>query len=429
MPEAGDLHRRRLTPPVLTATDRVVIVGASLAGTNAAATLRKEGFAGELVVVDADPSAPYDRPPLSKQVLSGDWDADRIGLLVRPGNDEGLDIDWRVGVGVERLDVGARRLDLVGGGTLDFDGLLVATGAHARHLPGTEGLGGLHVLRTLADSLALRADLDRAPSRVVVVGAGFIGAEVASVCRGRGIDVTVLEAAPVPLARVLGEQMGAVCADLHRAHGVELRLSTGVEGFVSDDGHVSGVRLSDGSVLDAEVVVVGVGAAPEVGWLEGSGVMLDDGVRCDEALRVLGHDGAPLPGLVAAGDVARFPNACFGGEVMRVEHWENAVGSGTAAAHTLLGSTAPWAPVPWFWSDQYDRKIQLAGWTRDGDEVRVVEGSVEERRFVALYGREGRLVGVLGFNRPAKVIGWRARIEAATSWDDALAEAASAAAS
>ncbi len=413
---------------MLSASDRVVIVGASLAGTNAAATLRKEGFGGELVVIDADPSAPYDRPPLSKQVIAGSWDVDRIGLLVRPGNDDGLDIEWRIGVGVERLDVGARRLDLVGGGTLGFDGLLVATGARARHLPGTEGLRGVHVLRTLADSLALRADLDREPSRVVVVGAGFIGAEVAAVCRGRGIDVTILEAAPVPLARVLGDEMGAVCADLHRAHGVDLRLSTGVEGFESDDGGtVCGVRTSDGSVLDAEVVVVGVGAAPEVSWLDDSGVLLDDGLRCDESLRVLGIDGAPIPGIVAAGDVARFPNACFGGEVMRVEHWENAVGSGTAAAHTLLGSPAPWAPVPWFWSDQYDRKIQLAGWTRAGDEVRVVEGSIEERRFVALYGREGRLVGVLGFNRPAKVIGWRAKIEAGLSWDDALADAASAA--
>lgn len=179
-------------------------------------------------------------------------------------------------------------------------------------------------------------------------------------CRGRGLDVTLLEAAAVPLARVLGEEMGAV-SRISTVPTASTSSPTGVEGFVGDDGHVAGVRLERRSVLDAEVVVVGVGAAPEVGWLEGSGVMLDGGVRCDEALRVLGHDGAPLAGIVAAGDVARFPNACFGGEVMRVEHWENAVGSGTAAAHTLLGSSMPWAPVPWFWSDQYDCKSRLRG--------------------------------------------------------------------
>lgn len=404
-------------------TGRVVVVGASLAGTNAAATLRREGFDGEIVVVDADPAAPYDRPPLSKQVIAGEWEADRLTLLVHPGADDDLRLTWRIGTGVEGLDLTARELRLRGGDRLAFDGLVIATGARARRLPGTEGVAGIHVVRSLADALALRADLDRSPERVVVVGAGFVGAEVASVCRARGLEVTVLEALPVPLARVLGAEMGAVCAAIHRDHGVDLRLSTGVEGFRTVHGRVTGVDLSDGTTIDATVVVVGVGATPEVGWLEGSGLLLDDGVRCDEHLRALDDAGAPVPGVVAAGDLARWPNGCFDGVVMRVEHWEHAVGSGAAAARTLLGVGEPWAPVPWFWSDQYDRKIQLAGWTSADDEVRVVEGSVEERRFVALYGRADRLVGVLGVNRPAKVIGWRRQIEAGMTWAAALAEA------
>ena len=232
-------------------TGRVVVVGASLAGTNAAATLRREGFDGEIVVVDADPAAPYDRPPLSKQVIAGEWEADRLTLLVHPGADDDLRLTWRIGTGVEGLDLTARELRLRGGDRLAFDGLVIATGARARRLPGTEGVAGIHVVRSLADALALRADLDRSPERVVVVGAGFVGAEVASVCRARGLEVTVLEALPVPLARVLGAEMGAVCAAIHRDHGVDLRLSTGVEGFRTVDGRVTGVDLSDGTTLDA----------------------------------------------------------------------------------------------------------------------------------------------------------------------------------
>jgi NADPH-dependent 2,4-dienoyl-CoA reductase/sulfur reductase-like enzyme len=208
--------------------------------------------------------------------------------------------------------------------------------------------------------------------------------------------------------------MGAVCGDVHREHGVDLRLSTGVDGFEHDGhGRLRGIRLSDGTVVAAEVAVVGVGVAPNTAWLEGSGLTIDNGVVCDETCLA-------APDVVAAGDIARWPNPLFG-EVMRVEHWENAQEQGAHAARRLLGHLEAYAPVPWFWSDQYDRKIQLAGRSSADDEVQVVEGSVAERRFVALYGRAGRVVGVLGMNRPRIVMEYRQLIAAGTSWEDALA--------
>jgi 3-phenylpropionate/trans-cinnamate dioxygenase ferredoxin reductase subunit len=285
-----------------------------------------------------------------------------------------------------------------------------------RTQPGQPELEGLHLLRTLDDCLALRAELDATPQRVVVVGAGFIGAEVAATARQRGLDVTLLEALATPLQRALGDEMGTVCADIHREQGVDLRLSTGVTGFV-DDGHgrLRGLRLSDGTTIETDVAVVGVGVAPNTGWLEGSGLTIDNGVVCDETCLA-------APGVVAAGDIARWPNIRFD-EVMRVEHWENAQEQGAHAARRLLGNLEPYQPVPWFWSDQYDRKIQLAGRSGPEDEVAIVDGSLEERRFVALYGRAGRLVGVLGFNRPAQVMRYRQQIALGTSWADALAPA------
>jgi NADPH-dependent 2,4-dienoyl-CoA reductase/sulfur reductase-like enzyme len=246
-----------------------------------------------------------------------------------------------------------------------------------------------------------------------VVGAGFIGAEVAATARARGLEVTLIEALPVPLQRVLGDEMGAVCAAIHRDHGVDLRVDTGVDGFVTaGDGRVAGVRLAGGEVVDADVVVVGVGVTPNTEWLDGSGLTIDNGVVCDETCLA-------APGVVAAGDVARWPNRRFG-EVMRVEHWDNAQDQGAHAARRLLGATEPYEPVPWFWSDQYDRKIQLAGRSGPGDDVAIVDGSVEERRFVALYGRAGRLVGVLGMNRPRLVMQFRQHIAEGLSWPDAL---------
>jgi len=392
----------------------VVVVGGSLAGMAAAQALREGGFDGPVRVVSAEDHLPYDRPPLSKQVLAGEWEPDKATI---PVPHEDLDLDWYLGCRATRLDLGDRRVELDDGRSLGFDGLVLATGAHPRQLPGVGRLGGVHVLRTLDDCLALRDELDGGPRRVVVVGAGFIGAEVTATCRGRGLEVTLIEAMPVPLEQALGQEMGAVCGELHRDHGVDARFGVGVEGFNGTQ-RVEGVRLADGSVVEADVVVVGVGVAPVTEWLEGSGLTLDNGVVCDATCLA-------APGVVAAGDVARWPNHRFG-QVMRVEHWDNALDQGAAAARRLLagdGPGEPFEPVPWFWSDQYDRKIQLAGRPGFEDEVRVVEGSVDERRFVALYGRQGKLVGVLGMNRPRQVMQFRMRIAEGMAWDDALASA------
>ena len=390
----------------------VTIVGASLAGLNAGEALRREGFDGRVTLIGAENHLPYDRPPLSKQVLAGDWEPERAALT-DPEELEDDGIEARLGVRATALDLDARQLTLHTGETVEFDGLVIATGARCRTMPGTEGIGGVHVLRSLDDCLALRADFEAMPQRVVVVGAGFIGAEVAATARGRGLDVTMVEALPTPLGRVLGDEMGEVCAEVHRDHGVDLRTAVGVES-VSGDSRVERVTLSDGSMIDADVVVVGIGVIPNTEWLDGSGLEVDDGVVCDASCLAADR-------VTAAGDVARWPNELFG-ETMRVEHWDNAAQQGAHAARRLLdAAVGPFTPVPWFWSDQYDRKIQLAGRVRGDDEVRVVTGSVDERRFAAIYGRAGRIVGVLGFNRPRHVMRYRALIEQGASFAEALA--------
>ncbi len=397
----------------MSAPSSVTVVGASLAGLRAAETLRRDGFDGPITLIGDEAHEPYDRPPLSKQVLAGDWEPDRIALTPSDKLAD-LDLDLRLGATAAGFDLASRTLRLTGGEigaeTLEVDALLIATGARCRTLG--QPRDGVHVLRSLDDCLALRADFDAAPDRVVVVGAGFIGAEVAATARTRGLDVTVVEALSAPLIRVLGPAMGEVCAAVHRDHGVDLRTGVGVEGF-DGAGRVERVRLTDGSAVDASVVVVGIGVVPNTEWLEGSGLTLDDGVMCDAA-------GLAAPGVAAAGDVARWPNRRFG-EVMRVEHWDNAAAQGAHSARALLGAAEPYEPVPWFWSDQYDRKIQLAGHVRPDDEVRVVAGSVAERRFAALYGRGGRLMGALGFNRPRHVMRYRAMIEQGAAFEEALA--------
>jgi 3-phenylpropionate/trans-cinnamate dioxygenase ferredoxin reductase component len=400
----------------------VAIVGASQAGFRAAEELRARGMDGRITVIGDEAHLPYDRPPLSKQVLAGSWEADQTALTPVMGSLDDLDLDWRLGATATGLDLDAREVRLAGGERVTFDGLVIATGASPRRLPGTDHLRGVQTLRTIDDSLALRAALDAGAGRVVVVGFGFIGAEVAATCRERGVEVTIVEALPVPMERALGPTMGTVCADLHRDHGVDVRLGVGVLGIdAGPDDRVERVRLTDGTSLDADLVVVGIGVAPNTGWLEGSGLTLDNGVLCDAT-------GLAAPGVVAAGDVARWHNPRFD-EVMRVEHWENAVGMGAHVACRLLageGSAEAWAPVPWFWSDQYDRKIQLAGRAGPGDVVEVVAGSLEDRRFAALYGRAGRVVGVLGMSMPAKVMRWRTLVEERTPWVEALAQVRSA---
>lgn len=403
-----------------------VVVGASLAGLNAARTLRLGGHAGSIIVLDADPERPYDRPPLSKQILTGEWDPEKLLL---PAGKEDLGLEFRLGTRATSLDLSSRvvtteRADGVGE-SVAFDSLVIASGASARRLPNSEGIAGVHVVRTLADSLALRDELDANPSRVVVIGAGFIGGEVASSCRKRGLDVTLVEALPLPLERILGTEMGTVCAQVHLSNGVDLRLATGVSqletAVVDGIERVVGVSLTDGTTVEAEVVVVGIGVVLNTGWLEGSGITLDDGVVCDNTLLA-------APGIVAAGDIARYPSARFG-RMLRVEHWETAIAGGEAAARRLLAEAngeAPvvFDPVPWFWSDQYDRKIQLAGRPMPTDECVVVHGSTEEFRFVALYGDGDRFTGVLGMNRPRHVIQLRAFLEDGASFSEARERAA-----
>jgi 3-phenylpropionate/trans-cinnamate dioxygenase ferredoxin reductase subunit len=399
--------------------DSVCIVGASLAGVRAAEELRAHGFDGRVTVVGDEPATPYDRPPLSKQVLAGEWEPERIALTVADGSLDDLDLDWRSGTAATGLDLAANAVLLAGGERVEFDGLVIATGASPKRLPGTDHLDGIHTLRTLDDCLAIRAAIDAGAQRITVVGFGFIGAEVAATCRGRGLDVTLVEALAVPLERALGPEMGMVCDALHRDQGVDVRLGVGVMGMDPGSGdRVERVRLSDGTDIATDLVVVGIGVSPNTDWLEGSGLSIDNGVVCDATCLA-------APGVVAAGDVARWHNLRFG-EDMRIEHWENAIEMGAYAARRLLageGAMAPYSPIPWFWSDQYDRKIQRAGVASATDDVEVVAGSVDDRRFAALYGRRGRLVGVLGFSWPSQVVRYRALIEAGAQFDQVVAEA------
>jgi len=391
----------------------VSIVGASLAGYWAAETLRRDGFEGRISLIGDEPHAPYDRPPLSKKFLAGDLDDDRLPLTTAEKlADLGLEI--RLGCRATGLDVATRTLE-VDGVAEPYDGLLIATGARCRNLPGTAGLAGVHTLRTRDDAEAIRDALANGARRVVVVGAGFIGAEVASTAIGRGAEVTMVEALEAPFGRVLGVEMGAVMADVHRRHGVDLRTGVGVDEVLGDD-RLAGVRLADGATLEADLLVVGIGVVPNTDWLEGSGLTLDDGVVCDETCLA-------APDVAAAGDVARWANPRYG-EVMRVEHWDNAVQQGVHAARRLLQSdeeATPYAPVPWFWTDQYDRKVQLAGRPHTDDEVRVVAGSTAEHRFAAFYGRDGRFTAALGMNRPRQVMQSKGLLDAGASWDEALA--------
>ncbi|MFM7063324.1 MAG: NAD(P)/FAD-dependent oxidoreductase [Actinomycetes bacterium] len=403
----------------------IAVVGASLAGLHAAEALRAgaaggPGYDGQVVVVEASPTLPPDRPPLSKQVLSGEWELAQARLPLTDRLDD-LSLDLRLGTAATSLspaDADGRTLSLDDGSELQVEGVVLATGATVRHLPGPT-LGGVHALRTGDDALALRADLDAGPARVAVVGAGFIGAEVAATCRGRGLEVTLVEAAPAPMVRVLPTEVGSFVADLHRDQGVDVRLGTGVDRLeAGDDGRVRAVHLADGSVVEADVVVVGIGVVPSTGWLDGSDLQLGNGVVCD-ATMLAG------PRVVACGEVACWPNPHLG-EEMRVEHWENAVEQGAHAGRRLLDELAgrpgtPFGPVPWFWSDQYDRKIQLAGRPAPTDEFVLVDGTVEERRFAALFRRGDRCTAVLGVNRPRQVMQARMKLAESLAWDDVAA--------
>lgn len=389
---------------------------------SAVQALRAGGHDGEIVVFDGAEVLPKDRPPLSKQVLSGEWEVGRANQPVATQLGE-LDVQLRLGAAVQSLDAVERTVVLANGERISGDGIVVATGSAARTLPGAQP-GGVHTLRTGRDAVALRADLEAANGPVVVVGAGFIGAEVAATCRERGLDVTMVEAADVPLQRALPGDIGSFVADLHRENGVDVRLGVGIDTITAGgDGRVNAVELADGSSLEAAVVVVGIGAVPQTDWLQGSGLELrapsdGGGVLCDSTMLA-------APSVVAAGDVAAWPNQHFGGEVMRVEHWENAIDQGTHAGRRLLtalvegevGPIDPFDSVPWFWTDQFDAKIQMVGRAGPDDEVVIVDGSTQERRFVALFRRGDQCRAALGVNRARLVVQARMRLAESLEWE------------
>ncbi|MFJ7048572.1 NAD(P)/FAD-dependent oxidoreductase [Streptomyces sp. NPDC101112] len=381
----------------------VAVVGASLAGLSAARSLRKQGYDGRLVVIGDELHRPYDRPPLSKEFLSGVL-GERDLALETDGED--LRAEWLLGTRAVGLDARERTVRLADGGSVRADGIVIATGAAARQLPGSEGLAGVHVLRTLDDARALRDEL-AGGGRLVVIGGGFIGAEVASTAWALGLDVTVVEAAPTPLAGPLGQEMGRIVSALHTDHGVRLLCGVGVKGL-SGEARVDAVLLEDGRTIPADIVVVGVGARPCVEWLEGSGIALDNGVTC-------GADGrTSLAGVVAVGDCASWydPRA---GHHRRVEHWTGAQERPAAAVATLLagGAVEPGVPrPPYFWSDQYGVKIQFAGHAAGADSVTIEQGAADDRDVLAVYRRAGHPVAVLGMNQPRLFTRWRKQLAA-----------------
>ena len=389
----------------MSAPESVTVVGGSLAGLRAVEALRRRGYDRPLTWIGAERVLPYDRPPLSKQVLRGEFTAERVALKA---NYAALGVEPLLGVRATRLDASARTVALSDGRVLPYHAVIVATGATPRTLPGAAELRGVHTLRTLDDALAIREALGKKP-RVAVVGAGFIGLEVAASCRALGLEVTVVEGLDVPLERAVGATMGRAVADLHASEGVVLRLGTGVERIVGEGG-VEGLLLADGTTVKADLVVVGIGVSPTTEWLVGSGVELDRGVLCDARCRT------NVPDVVACGDVTRFTSAAGGR--MHVEHWTNAVEQANAAVATLLdGDAAPaYTPLPYFWSDQFDVKLQFAGEIAAGDSLRIEQGSVITRDLVAVWGRGGRMTAVLTANNPAAFIRTRRAIAQGASF-------------
>ena len=379
----------------------VTIVGASLAGLSAARALREQSYDGPITIIGDECRPPYDRPPLSKEFLAGTMSEAEIALITP--EDEALGLQWRLGRSAVRLDLAAGAVALDDGERILSDGVVIATGARARQLPGPP-LHSVHTLRTLEDAAALRREL-LPGARLVVIGAGFIGSEIASTARSLGVQVTVVEVMATPLAGPLGTEMGAVCAALHADHGVRLITGAGAAELAGDY-RVRAVRLAGGRELPADLVVVGIGALPCVGWLAGSGLPVNGGVLTDERCAT------SAPGVVAVGDCASSRNRYAGG-VLRLEHWTNAQRQPAIAAATLLGrdvAAKATVMVPYFWSDQYGCRLQFAGHRQEGDQVDVVEGRPAERRFVAVYRRGESPVAVFAMNQPKEFNRWRRQL-------------------
>jgi 3-phenylpropionate/trans-cinnamate dioxygenase ferredoxin reductase subunit len=394
---------------------RAVIVGASLAGLRAAEALRDEGFAGTLTVIGDEPHEPYDRPPLSKRVLAGRMPADRTTLPRL--RDTGA--TWLLGVPAVGLDRRAREVRLADGRRIAYDRLVIATGTRARPWPdpAAAALDGVFVLRTRDDATRLRARLAARPRRVLVIGAGFTGSEVASACRELGLDVTVAERGPGPLSAALGGAAGVFASMVQREHGVDLRCHVTVRALEGDAaGRLRRARLSDGEVLDVDVAVVALGAVRNTEWLTGSGLAADArGVACDGSCRVFDTDAVVTDDVFVAGDVARWPHPLYEGQFIAVEHWGNAVEQARTAAHNMVcppEERRAHHTLPAFWSNQFGLNLKVVGLPTVADEVVLTQGSIDARRFVAAYGRAGRVVAAIAVDSPRWLEAYAALIEA-----------------
>ncbi|MFJ6538377.1 NAD(P)/FAD-dependent oxidoreductase [Paenarthrobacter sp. NPDC091711] len=396
----------------------LVVVGASLAGLKTVEAAHRKGIAKRITLVGAEPHVPYNRPPLSKEFLASDQGIDSLAFQPEAHFDS-LGVELKLGNPAEKLDL-ARREITVGGEQIGFDALVIATGTRTRALPSSlpgHDLGNVFYLRSIDDAAGLRASLNSA-QRVVVIGGGFIGAEVACAAKKKGAAVTVVEAAPVPLVRAVGEDMGAYCAGLHGQNGVELHTSAAVVALKGTDS-VEAVVLADGRELAADVVVVGIGAVPNIEWLADSGLDVSNGVLADEFLNV-GHEG-----VYAVGDVVRWPNPLFPG-TMRLESWTSVVEQAERAIGHLAdpSNQLACAVVPYFWSDQYGARIQCLGVPTAEPPV-VAHGSQDTGRFLALYRRGDTFSGVFAFNSPHLIMKFRPLIQRGASWEEALSFCAS----
>ncbi|MFJ8927546.1 NAD(P)/FAD-dependent oxidoreductase [Streptomyces sp. NPDC102364] len=384
----------------MTEVSRVVVVGLGAAGLATAEALRRKGYTGAITLLGAERHAPYDRPPLSKQILSGAWETDRAALRP-PDVLARLDAELRLDEAAVALNVSKRVVETDSGARLEADAVVIATGARPRQLPGADRLDGMHVLRTLDDALALRAGLGRG-ARLAVVGEGVLGSEIAATARTLGADVTLAGPLDAPMALQVGPLVSRLLGELHEEQGVRLRLGEGVAGPLATEGRVRGIQLQGGDVVPADVVVIAIGATPDTGWLTESGLSLGDGVVCDAHCRA-------AEGVYAVGDVARWHHEGLG-RTVRLENRTNATEQAIAVAGAILGEERPYVPVPYFWTDQYDAKLQVHGLIPPGADAEVVEGEPDRRRFVVRYTVGGKAVGVLGWNMPKQARLRRAEI-------------------
>jgi NADPH-dependent 2,4-dienoyl-CoA reductase/sulfur reductase-like enzyme len=392
---------------------RVVIVGASLAGLRTAEALRARGFRGAVTVIGDEDAAPYDRPPLSKQVLLGLAPATGTPLprLVRVD-----DVDWRLGVAATGVDRAAGQVLLADGSMVAYDRLVIATGVRNRPWPVSAegGLEGIVSIRTATDAARLRSLLEQEPEHVLVVGGGFTGSETASVCRQLGVDVTLVERAAAPLSGALGNVVGAIAADIQREHGVDLRTGVSVESL-EGNGRVRRAVLSDGTDIDADIVVAALGSVRNVEWLRGSRLAAGPaGVSCDAGCRAIDMDGLVCDDIFVAGDVARVPHPLYGYQFLSLEHWENAVAQARVVAHNIVCERlqrVPHITVPAFWSIQFGVNIKSVGVPPFGDTIMFTQGSVTDRSFVAAYTKEDRVVAAVFFDQAKWLDFYRALIE------------------